>query len=97
VVKISTEKARAIFPWTFDRLSVPLDSVKPIERPLLAAKRPFIRKRDLVVDNEWVENYPVSNRQGDHKTLSVCSGAGRALAKGHSRNIGYGMKTLRLN
>jgi phytoene dehydrogenase-like protein len=28
------------------------------------------------------------------QTLSVCSGAGRALAKGHLRNIGYGMKTL---
>jgi hypothetical protein len=22
------------------------------------------------VDNEWVENYPVSDRQGDRKTLS---------------------------
>jgi hypothetical protein len=31
------------------------------------AKRPFVRKRDLVVDNELVENYPVSNRQGDRK------------------------------
>jgi hypothetical protein len=35
------------------------------------AKRPFTRKRDLVVDNERVENYPVSNRQGDRKTFSL--------------------------
>jgi hypothetical protein len=43
-------------------------------------KAPFIHKRDIVVDNEGVENFPVSNRQGDRKTLSACSGAGRALA-----------------
>src|SRR5260370_16846882 len=31
------------------------------------AKRPFIRKQDIAVDNESVEDYPVSNRQGDRK------------------------------
>ena len=41
-----------------------------------------------------MSRYPVSNRQGDRKTLSVCSGAGRALAKGYSRNIGYGMSGI---
>ena len=44
------------------------------------AKLPLMRKRDL---GEWVENHPVSNRQGDRRTLAVRSCAGRALAKGH--------------
>jgi hypothetical protein len=40
--------------------------------------------------SDSIENYPVSNRRGDRKTLSVCSDAGRALAKRHSLK----MKTL---
>ena len=43
------------------------------------AKRPRIRKRHFVADEDRVENYPTSNWQGDGKIVSVCLGAGRAL------------------
>jgi len=63
------------------------------------AKQPFIRKRDLVVDNERVENYPVSNRQRDRKPCQSAQARAGPFVKGHSRNIGYGMKNTpyRLN
>src|ERR1700704_6005413 len=61
------------------------------------AKRPFIRKRDLVsTTNEYKTiQFPTGK---ENKTLSVCSGAGRAIAKGHWRNIGWNENTpFRLN
>ncbi len=38
-----------------------------LPRAASGAKRPFIRKQDIAVDNESAEDYPVSNRQGDRK------------------------------
>jgi hypothetical protein len=61
----------------------PRHHLRPGQPPLtaLGAKRPFIRKRDLVsTTNEYKTiQFPTGK---ENKTLSVCSGAGRALAKG---------------
>src|SRR3981081_4656385 len=62
------------------------------------AKRTFIRKRDLVSTTNAYRTIQFPTGKEGRKTLSVCSGAGRALAKGPSRNIGWNENSpFRLN